>query len=94
MNIMDIGRICVKTYGREAGRKCIIVERDDDDNYVIITGPKSLTGVRRRRCNIRHLEPTRKVIEIDEGIDDETLLDVLESEGLTEFMREHVRIRV
>ncbi len=92
MSIMEIGRICVKTYGREAGRKCVIVESDEDDNYVIITGPKTLTGIRRRRCNIRHLEPTRKVLDIDEGIDDETLLDVLESEGLTEFMREIVRI--
>ena len=90
---MTVGRICVKTYGREAGKKCVIVESDEDENYVIITGPKTLTGVRRRRCNVKHLEPTRKVLEIDEGIDDETLMNVLESEGLIDFMREPVRIQ-
>jgi len=56
MPAIEVGRICVKIAGREAGRKCVIVDIIDE-NYVLITGPKQLTGVKRRRCNINHIEP-------------------------------------
>ncbi|MEM4535607.1 MAG: 50S ribosomal protein L14e, partial [Desulfurococcaceae archaeon] len=51
MPAIEIGRICVKVTGREAGRKCIIVDIIDE-NFVLVTGPKSLSGVKRRRANI------------------------------------------
>ncbi|MEM3979819.1 MAG: KOW motif-containing protein, partial [Ignisphaera sp.] len=49
MPAIEVGRICVKIAGREAGRKCVIVDIIDD-NYVLIMGPKSMNGVKRRRC--------------------------------------------
>ncbi|MEM1684787.1 MAG: KOW motif-containing protein, partial [Nanopusillaceae archaeon] len=36
---IEIGRICVKLRGREAGRKCVIVDIIDE-NFIVITGPK------------------------------------------------------
>ncbi len=70
--MMDVGRVCVKTAGRDAGEKCVIVEVIDD-NYVLIDG---LT--RRRKCNIRHLEPLEKTVDVSKDTDHETVLKKLE----------------
>jgi len=61
---LEVGRVCVKLAGREAGKKCVIVEKIDE-NFVIIDSP----FVRRRRCNIRHLEPLDILVDIKEGAD-------------------------
>ncbi|MFQ6054301.1 MAG: 50S ribosomal protein L14e [Candidatus Bathyarchaeia archaeon] len=60
---VEVGRVCLKLRGREAGRRCVIVDVIDR-NYVLVTGPQDLTGVRRRRVNISHLEPLDERIEI------------------------------
>ncbi len=91
MPAIEIGRICVKTYGREAGRKCIIIDIVDD-NYVVVTGPKNISGVRRRRANINHVEPLDKKIEISKGASDEEIVKILEKEGLIDFMREPIKL--
>lgn len=54
----EIGRLCVKLAGRDAGKTCVIVDILKD-NYVIIDG-----ATRRRKCNITHLEPLDKIIKI------------------------------
>lgn len=88
---IEVGRICVKLLGREAGRKCVIVDIIDE-NFVLVTGPKSLTGVKRRRANINHIEPLDKKIDIPKGASDEEVLKAIEAAGLTEFMKERVKI--
>lgn len=90
MPAIEIGRICVKIAGREAGRKCVIVDIIDD-NFVLITGPKSLTGVKRRRVNIKHIEPLDKVIDIPRGASDEDVLKAIAAAGLTDFMKEVIK---
>jgi large subunit ribosomal protein L14e len=90
MPAIEVGRICVKVAGREAGRKCVIVDIIDE-NFVLITGPKSLTGVKRRRANIKHIEPLDKVINIRRGASDEEVLKAIAEAGLTEFMKEIVK---
>ncbi|MCE4604511.1 MAG: 50S ribosomal protein L14e [Aeropyrum sp.] len=89
--VIEVGRLCVKTRGREAGRKCVIVDIIDE-NFVLITGPKSLTGVRRRRTNINHIEVLDKKVEISKGASDEEVLKAIEDAGLADFMREPVRL--
>ncbi|MEO2241151.1 MAG: 50S ribosomal protein L14e [Euryarchaeota archaeon] len=86
---IEVGRICVKTAGREAGRYCVVVDIIDE-NFVIVTGPKELTGVRRRRCNVKHLEPTPEKIDIERGASDEEVKEALEEAGLAELVREGV----
>jgi len=93
MPAIEIGRICVKIMGREAGRKCVIVDIIDE-NFVLITGPKSLTGVKRRRCNINHIEVLDKKIDIQKGASDEEVLKALESAGLTGFMKERIKVKL
>jgi large subunit ribosomal protein L14e len=86
---IEVGRICVKTAGREAGKYCVVVDIIDE-NFVIVTGPKELTGVRRRRCNVKHLEPTPEKIDIERGASDEEVREALEEAGLAELVREGV----
>lgn len=91
MPAIEVGRVCVKLRGREAGRKCVIVDIIDE-NFVLVTGPKSLTGVKRRRANINHIEPLEQKIEIEKGASDEEVLKAIEKAGLKEFMREQVKV--
>lgn len=90
MPAIEVGRICVKVNGREAGRKCVIVDVIDE-NFVLITGPKQLTGVRRRRVNVSHIEPLDKRIEVGKGASDEEVLNAITKAGLVEFMQERVK---
>ncbi len=62
MEAMEIGRVCIKTMGRETGRKCVILERVDE-NFVLVDSP----WVKRRRCNLHHLEPTDAKIAVKQG---------------------------
>lgn len=75
--MQDIGRICVKIAGRDAGKKCVIVDVIDN-NYVLIDG-----ATRRRKCNISHLEPTEKVLKIAKAAKHEEIVKVFEAEKLT-----------
>ncbi|MGQ9514527.1 MAG: 50S ribosomal protein L14e [Thermoproteota archaeon] len=85
MPTFTIGRICVKKKGRERGLKCVVVD-EIDDNYVLVTGPKKISGVRRRRVNIDHLSPTDKSIRIRRGASDQDVTSALTRANLTTFM--------
>jgi large subunit ribosomal protein L14e len=73
---MDVGRICMKLKGREAGSRCVIVDVVDR-NYVIVTGPLEVTGIRRRRVNMSHLQPLDEVIEISRNASDDEIAGLL-----------------
>ena len=87
MASFEVGRVCVKLSGRETGKKCVIVDVVDK-NFVLITGPKSVTGVRRRRTNVDHLEPTAEVIELKKGAEDDDVEKALTKGKKTKFMKE------
>lgn len=59
--MMDVGRVCVKIAGRDAGLRCVVVEVIDS-NYVMIDGQ-----TRRRKCNIKHLEPLPITLPVKKG---------------------------
>jgi len=86
MVAIEVGRICVKTSGRESGEKCVIVDVVDK-NYVLVTGPKSLTGIRRRRVNMRHLQPTEDKVDLKKDAADEEVLKALEKAKKTEAVK-------
>ncbi|KON30686.1 50S ribosomal protein L14e [miscellaneous Crenarchaeota group-15 archaeon DG-45] len=68
MSAMEVGRVCLKTRGREAGGRCVIVDIIDR-NYVLVTG---LQGeVRRRRVNMSHLQPLDEKVAIEKDASDE-----------------------
>ena len=85
MPAIEVGRICIKILGREAGKKCVIVDLVDK-NYVLITGPKTVTGIKRRRANINHLEATQDKIEMNRGATDEEIAETLKTASKLEDM--------
>ena len=90
MPAIEVGRICVQNVGREAGKKCIIVDIIDK-NYVLITGPKTVSDIKRRRANINHLELTNEKIEIERGSTDEEIAETLKTAGKLEEMSKTVK---
>jgi large subunit ribosomal protein L14e len=86
---IEVGRICVKLTGRETGKKCVIVDVIDK-NFALITGPKTVTGIRRRRTNVDHLEPTDEMVELKKGATDDEVEKALTKAKKTKFMKEEV----
>ncbi|MCX6649898.1 MAG: 50S ribosomal protein L14e [Candidatus Bathyarchaeota archaeon] len=76
MPAFDVGRVCVKTSGRDAGKRCVIVDLMDK-NFALVTGPKQVSGVRRRRVNVNHLKPLEEKIAIEKGATDEQISALL-----------------
>lgn len=74
---ITVGTVCIKTRGREAGKKVVIVDLDTKNQFVVIDGPE----VKRRKCNLRHLFPTSQTIEITKSTDKKKILELLKSES-------------
>lgn len=77
----------MKIAGRESGKYCVVIkklkdEKTKSENFVLITGPKLLTGVKRRRVNVAHLEPLPYVLEIKEDASDEEVIAAYQKAGL------------
>ena len=72
----------MKIAGREAGKYCVVVKKMDE-SFVMVTGPKELTSVKRRRCNINHLEPLLDVIKIRSDAPDSDVLKAYQEASLT-----------
>ncbi len=81
--MFDVGRVCMKTAGREAGRYCVVLKKEGS-GFVLVTGPKNLTGVKRRRCNIYHLEPLVEKLKIKADASDEEVLSAFKESKLME----------
>lgn len=58
MSIYNVGRVCIKLAGRDAGKKCVVVNVVDE-MFVLVDGE-----TRRRKVNIRHLEPMEQTVDI------------------------------
>jgi large subunit ribosomal protein L14e len=74
--MIEIGRACIKTKGREKNKKCVIVDILDD-KFVLIDGE-----VKRRRCNINHLKILQQKIEIEKGAATEEVISKMKEANL------------
>ena len=90
MPAIEVGRICVKISGREAGKRCVVVDIVDK-NFVLATGPPKVSGVKRRRVNVKHVEPTQAKIDIKRGATDEEVTEALTAAGKLEEMASIVK---
>ncbi len=61
-----------------------------DKSFVMITGPKKVSGVKRKRANINHLLVLGDKIDLKRGASDEEVTSVLEAAGKIEEMKESV----
>ncbi|MGC8538407.1 MAG: 50S ribosomal protein L14e [Candidatus Micrarchaeia archaeon] len=60
MALIEIGRVCVKKYGRDAGSRGIITKAIDKNFVNIITADR----LKERRCNIKHLELLNSKVDL------------------------------
>ncbi len=72
----EIGRLCVKIAGRDSRLKCLIIDILEG-NFVMIDGQ-----TRRKKCNIKHLEPLEKVLKIKKNASHSEVADALKKEGI------------
>lgn len=72
---MEVGQLCMKIAGRDAGKVCVVV--DVVDNALLIDGQ-----VRRRKCNPRHVEPLNKKIDVKKGASHEDVVAALKKLGV------------
>ncbi|MHA1719762.1 MAG: 50S ribosomal protein L14e [Promethearchaeota archaeon] len=87
MPVFEVGRIAVKTLGREAGLSCVIVDIIDQ-SYVLIDGLK----IRRRRANVRHLAPTPEKLDIKKGAKSQDVRKAIEKANLTEKFEKRIKL--
>lgn len=73
---MEVGQLCVKLAGRDAGKKCVIVDVLDN-NFVLVDGE-----TRRRKCNIIHLEPLNQKLDVKKGASHELVIDAFKKISL------------
>ncbi|MBI3036253.1 50S ribosomal protein L14e [Candidatus Woesearchaeota archaeon] len=74
--MIDVGRLCVKTAGKDAGKSCVVVEVVDD-NFVVVDGQ-----LKRKRCNVDHLEPSHHQLPVAAGSSHEEVVDALGAVGI------------
>ncbi|WP_054839850.1 50S ribosomal protein L14e [Thermococcus sp. JCM 11816] len=76
MPAIEVGRIAVVIAGRRAGQKVVVADIIDK-NFVLVTGA-GLNKVKRRRMNVKHLEPLPEKVNIQRGASDEEIKAALE----------------
>jgi len=76
MSLFEVGRLVLKIAGRDSGKNAVIVDKIDD-NYVIIDGQ-----TRRKKCNIKHLEPLPQSIKLKKGASTEEVKNEFKKLGL------------
>ncbi len=74
--MIDIGRLCIKIAGRDANKKCVIVDIFDD-KFVLIDGE-----TRRKRVNINHLEPFNQIVPLKKGASTSEVSESLKKIGI------------
>ncbi len=52
MALVEVGRVCVKKLGRDAGKRAVVTKVLDANFVNVITAVRP----KERRCNVRHLE--------------------------------------
>jgi len=71
-----IGQLAIKIAGRESGRYCVVVDKIDSI-HVLVDG-----NVRRKKCNISHLELLDKKLDIKKGASTSEVQKAMEKEGI------------
>lgn len=83
--MLEIGRLCVKNTGNEKGKTAVIVDISDN-NFVLIDG-----NVKRKRCNIIHLDLLADKIEIEKGASTQEIKKMFKEMGLMDSEKERFK---
>ncbi len=52
MALVEAGRVCVKKFGRDAGKRAVVTKIIDSNFVNVVTAVRP----KERRCNVKHLE--------------------------------------
>lgn len=72
MIVMDVGQVCIKTKGKEAGRTVVVLSKPKEGK-VLVDGPK----VKRKTCNVLHLFPVGKEVKVKEEASHDEVMKAL-----------------
>ena len=71
---MKIGEVCIKTTGRKAGSRVVVLS-ENADGKVLCDGIK----IKRKKYNVLHLFPIGKKVDVKEGEGHEGVVRALSS---------------
>lgn len=74
--MVEIGQLAYKIAGRDSGNFCVVIDKIDP-TYVLVDG-----NVRKKKCNIKHLEFLDKVIKVKKNVSTEEIKKELEKLGI------------
>jgi large subunit ribosomal protein L14e len=74
--ILEVGRVCRKVRGKDAGKYCVVVEKPEKRS-VLVDGK----GIKRKKVSINHLEPLPVILKLKKNARSETIAKALEKEG-------------
>ncbi|MDD5112265.1 MAG: 50S ribosomal protein L14e [Candidatus Altiarchaeota archaeon] len=77
MAIYEIGRVCRKTAGAEAGKLCVILTKPTE-GMVTIAGP----NIKKSKTSMAHLEPLPNTVQIAKDAGQIEAVEALKKEGL------------
>jgi large subunit ribosomal protein L14e len=62
-----------------------------DKSFILVTGPKKITGIKRRRVNINHVMPLQEKIDVNRGASDDEVAQTLEAAGKLQDMTQTIK---
>lgn len=86
MSLFLLGRLCIKLAGRDAGQKCVVVD-SLSERYVLVDG-----ATRRKKVNVKHLEPLAEMIEIKEKASSAEVRQAFQKLGLETWEKKSKKI--
>ena len=85
--MISVGDLCVKTAGRDANKLCVVIDIINK-TYVLVDG-----NTRRKKCNVKHLEPLGKNLKIKAKVRTEEILKAFNQEKLKIEKKETKKIK-
>jgi len=85
--IFEIGRLCIKTAGRDKDLECIVINILEN-GYVLIDG-----NTRRKKVNIKHLKPLNQLVNIKKNASHDEVEKALAQLGIEIIKRGKPRNR-
>jgi ribosomal protein L14E/L6E/L27E len=82
--LLEVGRVCIKKYGRDAGKRAVVTKILDGGFVDIVTSARP----RDRRCNPRHLEFLNEMVDVKDKALLNKALELEEKEPVERMKRE------
>ena len=83
----ELGRLCVKIAGRDSRKKALVIDILDK-NFVLIDGE-----TRRRKCNLKHLEPLNTVYKIKKNASHKEIIELFKRELNIEIVEKKAKTK-